>query len=347
MKEFEIRENEAGQRFDKYLGKLLSKAPMSFVYKMLRKKNFTLNEKKAGGNEILQKGDKIRLFLSDETFEKFCRGTNDGGAKGFHSYSKKDLEALNLDIVYEDEHILVFNKPSGILSQRAEKGDGSVNEYLIGYLLSEKLLTEEMLTTFRPAAANRLDRNTSGLILCGKSLSGLQYLSEIIKDRTLEKYYRCIVEGEFSLNGHKTGEMLLEGYITKDKEKNKVKISKTPLSGQGTKDIVKTGITPLKTYQWENKSYTELSVHLMTGKPHQIRAHLAGTGHPVVGDMKYGRKSALSERYHIKNQLLHAYRVVFPKSQGRFAYLSGKELIGKPPCQYEKVLEELRNGNME
>lgn len=347
MKEFEIGDNEAGQRFDKYLGKLLSEAPMSFVYKMLRKKNFTLNEKKAGGNEILCKGDKVRLFLSDETFEKFCKGTDSGGREGFRLYSKKDLDALSLDIVYEDEHILVFNKPSGILSQRAEKDDVSVNEYLIGYLLSEKILTEEMLTTFRPAAANRLDRNTSGLILCGKSLSGLQYLSEIIKNRTLEKYYRCIVEGELSFNGSTSEEMLLEGYLTKDKEKNRVKITKTPLSGHGTKDIVKTGITPIKTYQWGNKSYTELSVHLMTGKPHQIRAHLAGTGHPVVGDMKYGRKSALSERYHINNQLLHAYRVVFPESEGKFSYLSGKELIGRLPRRYEEVLEGLENGNME
>lgn len=347
MKEFEIRENEAGQRFDKYLGKLLSRAPMSFVYKMLRKKNFTLNEKKAVGNEILHKGDRVRLFLSDDTFEKFSNGTENSSTKGFCLYSKEDLESIHLEIVYEDEHILVFNKPVGMLSQRAEKEDVSVNEYLMGYLLSEKVLTEEMLTTFRPAAANRLDRNTSGLILCGKSLPGLQYLSEIIKNRTLEKYYRCIVEGQFSFNDSSSEELLLEGYITKDKEKNKVTITKKPLSGQGTKDIVKTGITPIKTYDWENKAYTELWVHLITGKPHQIRAHLAATGHPVVGDMKYGRRNPLSERYHIKNQLLHAHRVVFPASEGRFSYLSGKELLGKPPCRYEKILEELQDGNME
>lgn len=356
MKEFEIRENEAGQRLDKYLGKLLSKAPMSFVYKMLRKKNFTLNEKKAGGSELLKTGDKVRLFLSDETFEKFCKEAGRDGERHFSLYTGEDLEKLGLAVVYEDEHILVFNKPSGMLSQRAEKEDISVNEYLIGYLLSQKVLTEEMLTTFKPAAANRLDRNTSGLILCGKSLSGLQYLSEIIKNRTLEKHYRCIVEGRVCLEeissknpaSKQTGtELVLEGYLTKDKEKNKVTIAKSPSSGGGAKELVKTGITPIRTYGRGNKAYTELSVHLITGKPHQIRAHLAGIGHPVVGDMKYGRKNGLSEKHHIKSQLLHAYRVVFPPSSGKFAYLSGMELSGDPPLQYRKILEELANGNME
>lgn len=142
-------------------------------------------------------------------------------------------------------------------------------------------------------------------------------------------------------------ELVLEGYLTKDKEKNKVTIAKSPSSGGGAKELVKTGITPIRTYGRGNKAYTELSVHLITGKPHQIRAHLAGIGHPVVGDMKYGRKNGLSEKHHIKSQLLHAYRVVFPPSSGKFAYLSGMELSGDPPLQYRKILEELANGNME
>lgn len=344
MKEFKIIENEAGQRFDKYLGKLLSKAPKSFIYKMLRKKNFTLNEKKAEGSEILQKGDRVRLFLSDETFEKFSEKTDSGS----HTlYTKEDLEALGLEIVYEDEDILLFNKPSGMLSQRAKKEDISVNEYLIGYLLWEKAVTENTLKTFKPAAANRLDRNTSGLILCGKSLSGLQYLSEIIKNRTLEKYYRCVVDGAFPAHDSPAKETLFEGYLTKEKEKNMVKVTKMPVPGQETRDIVQTGVRGMGTYHWGSSAYTELSVHLITGKPHQIRAHLAELGYPVIGDMKYGRKTALSEKYHIRSQLLHAYRIVFPVSYGKFSYLSGKELIGRLPHQYENILEELKHGNME
>lgn len=350
MKEFIIGENEAGQRFDKYLGKLLSKAPASFIYKMLRKKNFTLNQKKAGGGELLCTGDTVRLFLSDETFEKFNKGRAEERDMPLLQYTKEDLEKLKLFIVYEDAHILVFNKPSGMLSQKAEREDVSVNEYLTGYLLHKKELTEETLTTFKPAAANRLDRNTSGLILCGKSLPGLQYLSKIIKNRTLEKYYRCIVEGAFRLKetSQKSSgfqqpgnELLLEGFLTKDKEKNRVTVTKAPLPG-GEGEPIKTGITFVKTYGRGREAYTELSVHLITGKPHQIRAHLASLGHPVVGDTKYGKKCALSEEFHVKSQLLHAYRVVFPSVPGKFSYLSGMELTWEPPIQYTKILEKLK-----
>jgi 23S rRNA pseudouridine955/2504/2580 synthase len=342
MKEFEITPNEAGQRFDKYLGKLLSGSSMGFIYKMLRKKNFTLNGKKAAGNEILTVGDHVKLFLSDETFEKFSvpeTGTTDSRIA---LYSKADLAALHLEIVYEDAHILVWNKPAGMLSQKSVEADHSVNEYLIGYLLYQQELTPADLKTFRPSIANRLDRNTSGLILCGKSLAGLQYLSKIIKDRTLEKYYRCIVSGRLR------GQQWIEGYLTKDASKNKVQILSEP-SPDTEASYIKTGLCPIAAYQWRQAYYTELSVHLITGKPHQIRAHLSDIGHPIAGDYKYGwdKKNVLTQKYHVKSQLLHASRMVFPETEGTFAYLSGKELIAKVPPIYEKVLKELQNGNME
>lgn len=372
MKEFKIGCNEAGQRFDKYLGKLLPGASGGFIYKMLRKKNFTLNDKKAVGNELLHEGDRAKLFLSDETFSKFSLKQTEIEAKAGILYSKEDLEALGLFIVYEDTHILVFNKPAGMLSQKAEKNDLSVNEYLIGYLLYEGALTKEDLKTFRPAAANRLDRNTSGLILCGKTLLGLQYLSQIIKDRTLKKYYRCIVKGQFcqeklidnkKLPENFNEEIILEGFLTKDERKNIVTISQNPEKNQITtnthnprkaqtlpnKDekavIIKTGIRIIKTYQWKDDYYTELSVRLITGKTHQIRAHLASMGNPIVGDIKYGKgkKSELAEKFSIKSQLLHAYQVVFPKNTGGLSGLQGKELTGSLPFKYEKVLNELNS----
>ena len=199
MKEFIIEENEAGQRFDKYLAKLLREAPKSFFYKMLRKKNITLNGKKATGNEKLLKGDTIKLFLSDETFDKFA-----GSSQAARAYCE-------LDIVYEDPDIIIINKPAGMLSQPADDGEPSLVEYLTGYLLKKGDLTEEQLKTFRPSVCNRLDRNTSGMVCAGKSLAGLQFLSRIFHDRTLHKYYICLTKGKIEKPDH------IRSYLHKDK----------------------------------------------------------------------------------------------------------------------------------
>lgn len=344
MKEFTIGKNEAGQRFDKYLGKLLPDASMSFIYKMIRKKNFLLNEKKAAGNELLQQGDMVKLFLSQETFEKFSSRKTERLTPEEKDclYSQKDMERLHLDIVYEDEHILIFNKPVGMLSQKAVKEDISVNEYLQGYLLYKHELTKEDMNTFRPAVANRLDRNTSGLILCGKTLPGLQYLSGIIKNRSLEKYYCCLVEGIVEKS------FLIEGYLSKDKDKNVVTVCNEP-GEKGDGVFIKTGVEPMKKYTWKKGNYTELSIHLITGKSHQIRAHLASIGHPLAGDFKYGNgnKCELAKSCHLKSQMLHAYKVIFPETEGAFAYLAGKTVTAQPPGYYRNVLKELQHGNLE
>ena len=159
MQEIKITEQEAGQRFDKLLGKYLNKAPKSFLYKMLRKKNITLNGKKASGNEKLAKGDCVKLFLSDETIQKF--------SETFSGYTN-----VSLDILYEDEDIILINKPVGMLSQKAARSDESLVEHLISYLIQSHALTEEDLRTFRPSICNRLDRNTSGIVAAGGRLSG-------------------------------------------------------------------------------------------------------------------------------------------------------------------------------
>ena len=156
--------NDTGQRLDKFLGKLLNEAPKSFIYKMLRKKNITLNGKKATGNEILALGDEVKLFLSDDTIAKF------------QSTKSVIYPTTKLDIIYEDEDVIFLNKPAGMLSQKADDASPSMVEYLIGYLLKEKKLSENDLDRFKPSVCNRLDRNTSGLIAAGKSLSGLQFL---------------------------------------------------------------------------------------------------------------------------------------------------------------------------
>ena len=300
MREFQINSNESGQRFDKYLKKLLVNAPGSFVYKMLRKKNITLNNRKADGTEKLAKGDCVKLFLSDETFEKFS-----GGEKNVTIYER--LKGLKpLPVVYEDKDILIVNKPSGMLSQKAKDTDVSANEHILSYLIDKGELTEEAMRTFKPSVCNRLDRNTSGLLVAGKTLKGLQEMSEALKLRTVQKYYRCIVKGEISESSY------MKGWLTKDSVDNKVTIyNNKPQTVQGEEAFfIETEYVPL----WAKGGYTELEVHLITGRSHQIRAHLASIGHPIVGDVKYGDKKInelFRQEYQIHSQMLHAYRMVF------------------------------------
>lgn len=292
MKEIVINENEAGQRLDKFLGKLLKEAPASFYYKMLRKKNIVLNGKKATGNEKLTAGDSIKLFLSDETFEKFAgkRQTNDLAAS---------VPNIALEIVYEDHDVLAINKPAGMLSQKAKKEDISANEYILQYLLESGTITRESLHTFKPSVCNRLDRNTSGILVAGKTLNGLQQMSKAFRERSMEKYYLAIVAGHISKPRR------IEGFLKKDEKNNQVTILSEP--SNDAKPII-TEYRPLKLVG----QVTLLEVHLITGRSHQIRAHLASIGHPVIGDTKYGNPRL--NREFLKNagvthQLLHAYRL--------------------------------------
>lgn len=327
MKEIHIKENEAGQRLDKYLHKYMKEATNSFFYKMLRKKNITLNGKKAEGSEKLNAGDVVELYLADETIDKF---------RGIVTLKEKDEDAKrayerfgDLEIIYENKHVLVVNKPSGILTQKAEAIDLSLNEWLIGYLLAKKEITDEDLQTFRPSVLNRLDRNTSGIVICGKTLSGSQKMSELIKNRGIRKFYRLIVKGNLK------EAVSLEGYLIKDESTNKVRIVKEAEDAS----YISTKYRPIKNY----REMALAEVELITGKTHQIRLHLSDAGHPILGDYKYGDKNfndRYKKKYHIKNQLLHAYRIEFPVIDGEFADMSGLILTAELPEIFNRLDKE-------
>lgn len=327
MKELTVSFREAGQRMDKYLFKVLNQAPKSFVYKMLRKKNIVLNEKKASGQEILQEKDRIQIYFSDETFAKFAAALPDDPEKknGSEPYRKpgqnsKGIEGKKkgkpqgnssfvshplyekLAIVYEDDDILILNKPAGLLSQKAKDTDVSANELVIDYLIRSGQLSRQELRTFHPSVCNRLDRNTSGLLIAGKTMKGLQEMSAALKARSMKKYYRCLVAGVVRKDAH------LKGYLKKNKKTNRVTITQQPEDGAA---YIETSWHPICVYQ----DMTLLEVHLITGRSHQIRAHLASIGHPILGDAKYGNAKLNSEmraRYGVRGQLLHAYRMEFP-----------------------------------
>ncbi len=317
MQEFVIQENEAGQRFDKYLKKRLSQAPTSFLYKMLRKKNITLNGKKADGSEKLETSDVVKLFLADETIEKFSGQVQEA------EKLKSQYPLTKLDVLYETKDILVINKPAGMLSQKARPEDVSANEYIIGYLLESQAISHQELATFKPSICNRLDRNTSGILVAGKTLSGLQRMAEQLKDRSLGKYYQCLVVGDISK------EQEITGWLSKDTAKNQVRV--TPQERPGS-SFIKTGYRPIERLG----VYTLLEVHLITGRSHQIRAHLASIGHPIVGDTKYGTPGVNEEfrrQCRLRGQLLHAYRMELEP---------GNRIEAPLPAEFVRALEFAR-----
>ncbi len=336
MKTIVAGKNEAGQRLDKLLQKALNKAPKSFIYKMLRKKNITLNGKKAEGSEIVQLSDEIKLFLADETIDKFTESYAAAFNNSEKTAGKKDtsegksVQSVSLQIAYEDSDIVLINKPAGMLSQKAKDTDVSLVEYLIQYLIKSNSLTLTELNTFKPGICNRLDRNTSGLVAAGKTLPGLQMLSEVFRERTLDKYYLCLVKGAVK------EQKRITGYLTKNEKTNQVTIL---LKETEDSDYIETEYTPVI----NSNEYTLLKVKLITGKTHQIRAHLSSIGHPIIGDAKYGNKTMndrFRKEFKLNHQLLHSYEMKFPKDMaGEFTYLSGHKVNAELPEYFENILK--------
>ncbi len=293
MIEITLSANQSNQRLDKVLKKLLKEAPDSFIYKMLRKKNITLNGVKAIGSEKTVAGDRLQFFLSDETFQKM-RGSRETVISEAPSFPE-------IPIIYEDSDVCLFVKPVGILSQKALPTDYSVNEWVIYHAKEQGLISDSGFETFRPSVCNRLDRNTGGIMAAGLSEKGLQVLSGIFRDRSIHKFYYALVKGQI------TEEALIDGYLVKDEKTNRVRIYKKAVFDSKP---IRTRYTPVKVM----KDRTLLKVELLTGRSHQIRAHLSSCGHPILGDPKYG-----DIQWNMQNkrmsQCLFAFKVVFPECE--------------------------------
>lgn len=338
MKEIHITAKEEGQRLDKILGKYLDQAAPSFLYKMLRKKNIKLNGKKADGKEKVKDGDVIALFLADDTIAKFQKSENVGSGEVFSEEKKVSRKKRpSLEILYEDEDLLLLNKPEGILSQKAGKDDISINEDVIDYCLEKGLVTREELKIRKPSVCNRLDRNTTGILAAGITIRGLTFLSELFRERTIEKYYFTIVKGEMKQGNR------VKGYLSKNTKTNQVQVSPTARNKEDA--YIETAYEPIK----RGNGYTLLKVKLITGKTHQIRAHLAFLGYPIIGDEKYGdhkinqywRKEA-----GLKNQLLHSGILVFPTLSGEWERFSGKIWEAPKPEQFLKIEKMIFSGEV-
>lgn len=341
MQEIKIESSSEGQRLNKFLGRYLDNAPQSFLYKMLRKKNIKYNNGKADGSEILKAGDRIQIYMSDDTICNFRKDgmipqmstsdhkfenidSNDGNTAREPS-SPKQNPLKQIPILYENEDVLILNKPSGILSQKAVASDYSLNEQIVEYYKWKG----GSLSLFTPSVCNRLDRNTSGIILAGMSLKGTQMLSRVLKARTIDKYYLTIVCGTVAQA------TTIKGFLCKKKNHNQVVIFRTKeealANGYQEAAFIETQYQPLAHGKSGKEDFTLLKVKLVTGKTHQIRAHLKSVGHPIIGDGKYGLKSVnayIKSAFGIRHQLLHAFYIHFPEDID--SVLAGKSFTAMP-----------------
>lgn len=321
MKEIKIDKNESNQRLDRFLKKYLANATQGFIYKMLRKKNIKLNGSKANPEDTIMEGDIIQLYLSDETIDKFMA-------------IKSEIKSKLLpNIIYEDDNIILINKPIGVLSHGAGEGEFEDNivDSMVSYLIQKGDYVPRHEKTFTPSICNRLDRNTSGIIIGAKNYQSLKAMNAAIKVKSVRKFYKTIVKG-IVLKDFKA-----EAFLSKDEGRNKVEISKE--SSEGSKEI-ETHVKVLK----KSREYSLLEIELITGRTHQIRGHLSSLGYPLIGDRKYGdthTNKKFNSEYQLDNQWLHGYKIEFNGLDEPLQYLNGKTFEAPMDKKYTKIEEDL------
>ena len=307
MKRFDITKNDEGQRVDKFISKAVPALPKSLMYKYIRLKRIKLNSKRTAISDRLREGDVIEMYINDEFFVK---------PSFTYDFLKSGKE---LDIIYEDENILLADKKAGVLCHPdgREYSDTLISR-IKRYLYEKGEYNPEKENSFTPALANRIDRNTSGIVICAKNAESLRILNRKIRDRELKKLYLCIVLGQL-----KKQSSTLTGYLKKDESKNTVSVNESTFTG--AKEI-KTKYRVLE----ERKNFSLLEIELLTGRTHQIRAHLAHIGHPLLGDNKYGKKE-VNKKTGFMRQALCSYKLFFDftSDSGALNYLNGKEFTAK------------------
>ncbi len=315
-----IQKNDAGQRLDKFLTKTYPNLPQSLLYKALRKKDIKRNGKRCDKADRLEEGDVLSLFLPEDTLQV---------APPTYEFMHASKQ---LDVVYEDQHVILLNKKAGLLVHPDNREYADTLLFRVQRYLYEKgEYDPKDEQSFAPALVNRIDRNTSGIVIAAKTAVALRVLNEKLKNREIQKYYLCIVHGKMPKQSD-----TLEAFLEKNEAQNRVYISDTAKAGART---IRTRYTVLE----QRGDLSLLEIHLLTGRTHQIRAHMASIGHPLLGDGKYGT-NALNKGTGFNKQALCSYRLKFDFSTdaGELAYLSGKEFA----LEDVWFAEEFRNGNI-
>ena len=320
MKTLIIDKNHANQRIDKYLKKLLCQAPSQLIYKMLRTKDVKVNGVKVKENYILKENDEVSLFLYEDRFQEYTR-----------PQTIYDLK-IEFDVLYEDKQILVVYKPAGLLVHEDINEDmNTLDHQVLTYLYQKGEYDPKDSLGFTPGPVHRLDRNTSGIVIFGKTMQALQALNEMMKKRhCIEKTYLTICKG------YMTSQELI-GYVKKDSDQSLMKIVSQDTQGAlKMHTIIESVIS--------SKDYSLLKVKLVTGRTHQIRIHLASVHHPVIGDRKYGDfecNRIMKKKYRLDHQFLHAYQICFVKPIGCLKYLQNKVITCPLPKELLKIKQDI------
>ena len=319
-----ISDNEAGQRTDRFLRKYLGGAPLSAIYRIIRK-DLKVNGRRVHEDTPLAAGDELTLYLTEEQLRSYRKPAKRRPA------AKKQFR-----VIYEDAQVLIVSKPSGLLvhGDKTEKSNTLINQ-VCGYLQEKGEYDPGRERTFTPAPANRIDRNTSGLVIFGTTAPALRELTKLIRQRDgIRKFYLAIAAGQI------TEEMILTDALHKDADTNQVSVAQESDGGQTSE----TRIRPIHI----GKRFSLVEAELITGRTHQIRVHLAKAGHPLAGDPKYGdpQVNAICRKYNVSSQLLHAYRLQFGQLDQPLQELSGKTIEAEPPRAFQQAAEELINGSV-
>ncbi|MCY6484648.1 RluA family pseudouridine synthase [Clostridium aestuarii] len=314
----EIGTNEAGQRIDKFARKWLKDVPLSAIFKAIRKGDLRVNEKKVKQNYFLEEGDMVEA--------KYIKSTSKDNEKKFQQVDHSGMKTS-----YEDENMLIIEKWPGVLVHSDKKnGEPTLTDYVLSYLNQKGEYIPENEVTFTPSPCNRLDRNTSGIVIFGKNFQSLKLLNEMIRERKIKKYYNALVKGKIK-------EGYYEAYISKNQDSNISQIFKE--EKKNTKKIAM-NVKVIDTVG----SYSFLELDLITGRSHQLRAHLAYLQNPIIGDDKYGDRklnSFFNSKYGLSFQFLYAYKLVFKECPQELAYMKNKIIIEALPPIFKKIKRDV------